>query len=131
MSSGANDIRTRRAGAALIGLGVLHTLATLGGAGGVVIEMLGDGWWRTADVTIQADPMHVAVFWSLQFGAMLALMGWLLWRAGRGQSPAGVGWAIAFGAVSLVGGLAVPIGGFWLGLGLAIWLAIRSGTDPA
>ena len=115
----------RRAGGVLIGLGALHTVATLGGAGGTLVEMIAAGWWRTADVSAAADWMWVAVFWSLQFGAMLALMGWPLLRAGRGQPAAGRGGGVALAAVCLVGALAAPPGGFWLGAALGVWLAIR------
>ncbi len=123
--------RARKAGAVLIALGILHTLATLGGAGGVVVEMIGDGWWRTADISAEADPMRIAVFWSLQFGALLALVGWVLLDAGRGSAVPGRAWAVVLAAVCLAGGVAVPAGGFWFGLGLMVWVLIRSGRDPS
>ena len=111
-------------GTALIVLGVLHTLATLGGGGEAVVEMILAGWWRTADIT-RAEPMRVAVFWSLQFGALLGLIGWLLRRAGLGRHGVSRAWAGTFGAVCLIGAVAVPVGGFWIGAGFAAWLGSR------
>ncbi len=116
------------AGTTLWVLGAVHVLATLGGGGATAVEMVQAGWWRAADVTI-ADPMWVAVFWSLQFGAMLGLMGWALRRLARAGAGVGRPWCVAFGVVCLVGGVAVPVGGFWIGLGLAVWLWLAQPSD--
>ncbi len=120
-----NDVRAGRAGAVLIALGVLHTLATLGGAGGVLATMAGDGWWRTADPAAEVDPMQMAVFWSLMFGALLVFGGWLLRGAAAGAPIPSRAWGVAFAVVCLVGALAVPAGGFWFGIALGAWLALR------
>ena len=118
----------RRAGTVILALGVLHTLATLGGAHAYVAAMVSSGWWRVADISNQADPMHIAVFWSLWFGALLALLGGVLRSIGGGGRPVTRPWAVAFGVVCLVGALAVPPGGFWFGALLAGWLVKRGGA---
>ncbi len=83
---------------------------------------IGDGWWRTADVMAEVDWKQVAVFWSVLFGAMLGLLGWIL-RTGGVPTRA---WSVAFAALCFVGALAVPPGGFWIGLVLGVWLAARA-----
>lgn len=116
---------TRIAGTTLLVLGALHTVATLGAVGGTLLTMIQAGWWRTADPSAGVEWLHVAVFWSLFFGAMLALMGWSLRCTAAGASPVGRPWAITFGVMCLVGALAVPAGGFWFGAILGGWLAVR------
>lgn len=123
----ATSRRTRWVGIALISLGGLHTVATLGGAGDVVRDMLAAGWWRSADpMDPLVHPMQVAVFWSLMFGGMLALLGGSLLSVAAERPPSRA-WALGFAALCLVGAIAVPIGGFWIGLGFALWMAIRAG----
>ena len=116
------------AGVTLLALAVLHTLATLAGAGDIVLDMLESGWWRSAD---PSDPlvhgMQVGVFWSLMFGGMLALLGWIFLGLSRGVAP-GRAWAGGFGVLCLIGAVAVPVGGFWIGLGLAVWLVVKGGS---
>lgn len=122
MNEHAGRGRARRAGAILIALGILHSLATVAGAGSVLATMVGDGWWRTADPMAEVDPIQIAVFWSLLFGVLLGLLGWLLRSVGGGEVPSRA-WGGTFAGVCLVGAVAVPAGGFWFGLALGVWLA--------
>ncbi len=115
----------RRAGQVLVALGALHTLATLGGAGSALVAMVQAGWWRRADPMLDPDWMHVAVFWSLWFGGLLAFLGVSLLRVGGGQSALSRLWGVAFTVFSLVGALAVPVGGFWFGAALGVWVAVK------
>lgn len=122
--------RTSKVGLVLGCLGVLHIIVTCGGAGDILFDMLEMGWWRSADPLALVYPLQIAIFWSLIFGAMLVMLGWALHHASRGEVP-GRAWAGGFGVMCLVGALAVPIGGFWIGLGLALWMGIREGRSGA
>jgi len=115
---------TLHGGYGLVFLGALHTMALLAGGGSYLLAMIGNGWWQTASLGV-SDKMHIAVFWSLEFGLMVMLMGWALVRVGRGHPPGSRSWWTALALVALLGALAAPVGGFWLVVAFSVWMIAR------
>jgi hypothetical protein len=114
----------RVAGVLMMALGGLHTLATVAGGGDALVDMARAGLFDAAG----RDWYRLAVFWSLQFGALLFLAGWLLHRRGAGRTlfarPIGCFVVVVF----TLGAVVVPLGGFWLGILLGAWMIAR-GSD--
>ena len=120
----------KKVGISLLGLGCLHTMALLAGGGHYLVSMVKSGWWMTAAHGV-APPIHVGVFWSLLFGLLLCKLGWLLVRVSKGLPALSLLWGVSLGALSLLGAIAVPVGGFWLVLGLSAWLLVQLKGQPA
>lgn len=68
---------------------------------------------------------RIAIFWFMFFGLVMLLLGEALrlWESAA-TLPVSVGYG--FGAMSLVGALAMPVSGFWLGLIPAALIVLRS-----
>lgn len=113
-------------GRSLVALAAMHNLATLGGGGHALLAMARAGWWNSAGNGAGQNFFHVAVFWSLWFGSVLGLLGWAVIRSARGKPVVGRALGVTFALMSLVGALAVPAGGFWLAVGVGVWIAVSA-----
>jgi hypothetical protein len=108
-------------GYGLIALGLLHTAALGVGGAAAIRQLFAHGWWNPA----AGDPMRLTPLWSFEFGAFLVVIGWLLARVGRGLAPVSRPLAAVLLALFVLGAVVVPVGGFWLGIPLALWLFAR------
>jgi hypothetical protein len=122
---------TAKIGLAVLVLGGLHSAATLAGGGSILLGMVSDGWLGSAEIAFEADWERVAVFWSLWFGAVVCMLGWVLMQTGKGRSPLSLPFALGFTAFAALGAAAVPVGGFWLVIGVGVWMVVATrGGEP-
>jgi len=110
-------------GRLLIATGVLHLLVGAIEGRDPLGQILADGWVAAVGLD---DPSRVAIFW-FQFGGIFMLLYGLalhdLERA-TGRPPGRHhGWLLI--VVSLLGGLATPVSGFWLVLAQGMWILWR------
>lgn len=118
----------RRIGELWIGLGVLHFLIILLLDWNLIGEIVGDGYVNA----VGSDEGRNAAFWLFFLGAPFIIMGVTLrWAVQRvGTIPESMGWtALIF---FLLGALAVPTSGFWLGVALAAYgiVVARQDSQP-
>jgi hypothetical protein len=97
-------------GLQLVFIGACHELLLLGLGWPHILEAFGQGYVGTADSSLEWG----AIFWSLQFGLVVILLGAAV-RALEPR-PAPVPLALGVALMALSGGLAMPISGFWLAL---------------
>lgn len=116
------------AGAILVAIGLLHqlvgTIAGLGLLGPLpgmqpsapLLDIARDGVFSA----VEPHPARVMVFWFLMAGFLLVFLGWLAHRMERatGGLPGAFGPLLA--AFCVLGGVMIPLSGFWLGLAPAI-----------
>ena len=110
-----------RAGSLVTGIAAVHCVA------GVALAPAPLGAIFTNGVIGAIDPHvdRIAIFWFMFFGLLMLVLGEALrvWES-TATVPANVGYA--FGALSLVGAIAMPVSGFWLGLVPAALIVVRS-----
>ncbi len=127
------DAMRQRIGELWIGLGVLHLVLITVMGWDEFRGMLGDGYLNAG----VADPEREAFFWLLYLGVPFLIVGVVTrWAQRRlGTVPESMGWISL--SCFLLGALAVPASGFWLGIALAgygIVVARTTGTtspEPA
>lgn len=110
-------------GALLLATGALHQVVLLVLGSPVLMSLLERGYVGQAE----ADPLEMAAFWSLGFGFLLMMLGGLahgVERAGV-RLPGWLGWALIL--VGLVGGLGMPVSGFWLVVPQGWWIIRKAG----
>lgn len=126
--SAASQKRSSRASAGifliLIALGHTAVGLWIGRAG--LAEIARSGWINSVSAH---QHERMSAFWFLFTGFFMLLLGETLRFIERqGAVPARIGWALlAFG---LVGGLMIPVSGFWLFLPLGALILRRARTGP-
>ncbi|NLT53128.1 MAG: hypothetical protein GXX79_00870 [Actinomycetales bacterium] len=117
----------RRIGELWIGLGVLHLLLIMVMGWSEFRDLLGDGYVNAGET----DAERQAFFWLLYLGVPFIIVGVVTrWAQRRlGTVPESMGWVslVCF----LLGALAVPASGFWLGLVLAGYGIVVARTGGA
>ncbi len=108
------------AGVLLILIGIGHTFVGIWFGQEPLSEITRSGWVNSVN---PQQPERMAVFWFLFTGFVAMLLGASLrWIERQGPIPAGIGWTLlAFG---IVGGLMMPVSGFWLLLPLG-WVILH------
>ena len=119
-------------GSLLLAIGSLHELLCLLAGAGIIAPPGAQARNLFAEVArngllggVAHDPVTLALFWSAFFGLAMLLLGSLMHTVeAQGQRlPTATGWQLA--ALSLAGGLALPVSGFWLVLPVA-WRIVRA-----
>ena len=109
-------------GQLLVATGLLHTVVGFVEGGEFFGRLLADGWLDS----VGQDYPRMAIFWFIFGGFMIMLYGLALHdyeRATDGPPGARHGWYLVL--LSLAGGLAIPVSGFWLVLPQGIWIIRR------
>lgn len=113
----------RYVGSAVVIVGLIHLLVVVVAYARPLAAIVRDGVVNA----VEPHPEREAAFWSLWFGVFVATTGALIATLqARGQPvPAVAGWSLL--AMGLVGGVLLPVSGFWAGipLGLLILLPVR------
>ncbi|GEC92875.1 DUF6463 family protein [Brevibacillus brevis] len=101
----------RQMGFTLIITGLLHTVVGLFLYAEPLQQIVANGFWNAV------GREEVAAFWFMMFGFLLMLLGymadWLMKKKGM-ETPAAFGWTIL--GICVVGAIAMPASGFWLGI---------------
>jgi hypothetical protein len=116
----------RSAGHLIIAIGVLHTVVGLILGAGPLAAIFRDGYVGAVDGHFD----RMAIAWFLLFGFVLMLAGDAV-RAIEDTAatvPPRLGYAL--GAIALLGGTAMPVSGFWLGLIPATMIVLRARQSP-
>ena len=102
----------RNAGNILYIIAGTHTLFGFILGGRYMLELLQEGWVGA----LKEESMHATLFWFLVCGWFMATTAMAvkpMHRAGF-KPQANLGWQLI--AIALVGGLAIPVSGFWTAL---------------
>jgi hypothetical protein len=100
------------AGTALIAIGVLHTAVGLALGATPVGAILRDGYVGA----VEGHMDRMATAWFLLFGFVLMLAGDAIRTIEQLPAPVPPRLAYALAAIALLGGVAMPVSGFWLAL---------------
>ncbi|MCY0995330.1 DUF6463 family protein [Nannocystis sp. ILAH1] len=108
-------------GTLLLWSGILHEAVGLALGGGVALAIVRDGYVGAVEV----DRDREVVFWFLVAGVLMMIGGRALAFLERERPlPREFGWWLL--ALALLGGLAIPVSGFWLVLPMAALVFARS-----
>ncbi len=117
----------------LLGIALLHTLVGVAAGVGLIppragaapsaplLDIARDGVFDA----VESSPERMAIAWFLFAGLALGLAGQLQRDAERAGLRPSRGLAISLGAFCLLGVIAIPVSGFWLGF-VPAWLAWRA-----
>ena len=109
----------------LLWTGLLHQLVGVLLGAGVVMAILQDGYVGA----IELDWQRSALFWYLVTGFMIIFAARALaWIERERPLPVGLGWGLL--AIGVLGGLAIPVSGFWLVVPQGL-LVLRRARSPA
>lgn len=108
-------------GALLFWTGVLHQSVGVLLGGGTALAILRDGYVGAVEVERERE----VVFWFLVAGVLMMLAGRALAVLERARPlPREFGWWLL--GLGLLGGLAIPVSGFWIALPLAALVFARA-----
>jgi hypothetical protein len=113
----------------LVAVSVIHTVFALVVFPKILISIIERGVFNS----VGADPMIGAVVWFVLFGVVLFICGLSIFeleKARPGPLPRSLGWSLL--ALVLLGGVLMPVSGFWLALPPAISILLgKPSDDPA
>lgn len=104
----------------MVGLGMLHTLASLGPM---------DGWQQLIELGVWnagfGNWYVAAIFWSFIAGPLMGLFGWAILRYGHGKPPLSRGMGGLLFATAMFGAVVWPVGGFWLVALVGLYVMVK------
>ncbi|WAS96603.1 DUF6463 family protein [Nannocystis punicea] len=108
-------------GTLLFWTGILHEVVGLSLGGAIALEIVRDGYVGAVEVSRERE----VVFWFLVAGVLMMIGGRALASLERERPlPREFGWWLL--ALALLGGLAIPVSGFWLAVPMAALVFARS-----